>query len=163
MNCQNCGAPMKLGDQRTVLNCRYCLSTQKLKCESLDSDQVVPLGTPGGMSCPHCHDELVEAAVDGQRAKYCEHCHGVLVEAPIFAEVTWNRRKKYRGPELIPQLIDPEALSQVIECPQCQKPMEVHPHYGPGRAVIDSCDECHLVWLDHSELTTIERTPGRRS
>jgi Zn-finger nucleic acid-binding protein len=40
--------------------------------------------------------------------------------------------------------------------------MEVHPYYGPGSQVIDSCHRCRLVWIDSGELAAIEKAPGRR-
>lgn len=163
MNCQNCGAPLELGNSQTFLTCDYCLSSRCLEIATDDGDRVVPLDQPSGVDCPCCELELVEAAVDGRPAKYCDQCRGILIEAPVFAQVSWNRRVKYRGPELTPSPVDPEEIQRSLDCPQCQQPMEVHPHYGSGRAVIDSCHRCHLVWLDNSELTKIERTPGRRS
>jgi Zn-finger nucleic acid-binding protein len=39
--------------------------------------------------------------------------------------------------------------------------MDVHPYYGPGNVVIDSCSACDLIWLDHGELTQITDAPGR--
>jgi hypothetical protein len=39
--------------------------------------------------------------------------------------------------------------------------MEVHPYYGPGNVVIDSCSACDLIWLDHGELKQISDAPGR--
>ncbi|MEZ5361359.1 MAG: hypothetical protein R2748_03195 [Bryobacterales bacterium] len=33
--------------------------------------------------------------------------------------------------------------------------MDVHPYHGPGNAIVDTCGDCLLVWLDHSELTVI--------
>lgn len=162
MNCLNCGAPMELSDSRTVLTCDYCRSNRRLNAPSDDLDRVVSLENPSGVDCPRCDVEMVEAAIDGKNANQCRECHGILVDAPVFAQVSWSRRVAYRGPEIAPQPIDPEALKKIIDCPKCNRPMEVHPHYGPGRAVIDSCHRCHLVWLDALELTNIERTPGRR-
>ncbi|WP_010583781.1 TFIIB-type zinc ribbon-containing protein [Schlesneria paludicola] len=162
MNCLNCGAPMELAESRTVLTCDYCRSTRRLNAPSDDLDRVVSLDTPSGIDCPRCDVELVDAAIDGRSVNHCPDCRGILIDAPVFAQVSWSRRVAYRGPEIVPQLIDPEALKQVIDCPKCDQQMEVHPHYGPGRAVIDSCHRCHLVWLDTLELTNIERTPGRR-
>ena len=163
MNCKNCGAPLELGDSRTILTCNYCQSSTRLEIANDDGDRVVSLELPSGLDCPRCEQQLVKAAIDGQRATFCEECHGILIEAPIFNEVSWNRRIKYRGPELAPTPYDPESFQRFIDCPQCHRQMEVHPHYGPGRAVIDSCPRCSLVWLDNSELTSIEKTPGRRS
>jgi Zn-finger nucleic acid-binding protein len=39
--------------------------------------------------------------------------------------------------------------------------MDVHPYYGPGNIVIDSCSACDLIWLDHGELQQITDAPGR--
>lgn len=163
MNCLNCGAPLELGESRTILTCLYCQTSRRLDTDLLDGDRVVSLDEPAGLDCPHCETELIQAAVDGRKASHCPECRGILMQAPTFADVAWNRRKKYRGPEMTPQPIDSDALSRSIDCPQCDRRMEVHPHYGPGRAIIDSCSFCHLVWLDNAELTSIERTPGRRT
>jgi len=38
--------------------------------------------------------------------------------------------------------------------------MDVHPYYGPGNVVIDTCGQCYLVWLDHGELKQIADAPG---
>ena len=162
MNCLNCGAPLELADGRTVLTCDYCHSHRRLSVGQGDGDRVVSLERPSGIDCPRCHTELFEAAVDGRRAKSCPECLGILFESPIFAEVARNRRAAYRGPDLLPQPIERDELQETIACPVCQQAMDVHPHGGSGLAVIDSCPSCHLVWLDNAELTSIERTPGRR-
>ena len=39
--------------------------------------------------------------------------------------------------------------------------MDVHPYYGPGNVVIDTCGQCYLVWLDHGELKQIADAPGQ--
>ncbi len=54
-------------------------------------------------------------------------------------------------------------LKRKLACPTCHESMEVHPYYGAGRAIIDSCATCQLVWIDRGELTGLERSPGRRS
>lgn len=105
---------------------------------------------------------MVQAVLDSHNVDQCLDCHGILVATDVFAEVTRKRRRSYRGPEIAPEPYDPDSLQRVIDCPKCQRPMEVHPHYGAGRAVIDSCCRCHLVWLDNAEMTSIERTPGIR-
>jgi Zn-finger nucleic acid-binding protein len=37
----------------------------------------------------------------------------------------------------------------------------VHPYYGPGNVVIDTCSRCDLIWLDFGELKQIADAPGR--
>ena len=39
--------------------------------------------------------------------------------------------------------------------------MDVHPYYGPGNVIIDTCGKCHLVWLDFGELKQIGDVPGQ--
>jgi Zn-finger nucleic acid-binding protein len=39
--------------------------------------------------------------------------------------------------------------------------MDVHPYYGPGNVVIDTCSGCDMVWLDHGELKQIADAPGQ--
>ena len=39
--------------------------------------------------------------------------------------------------------------------------MDVHPYYGPGNVVIDSCRRCDVIWLDFGELEQITRAGGR--
>jgi Zn-finger nucleic acid-binding protein len=38
--------------------------------------------------------------------------------------------------------------------------MSTHPYYGPGSVVIDTCQTCHVVWLDFGELRQIADAPG---
>ncbi len=45
-------------------------------------------------------------------------------------------------------------------CPLCRKKMDVHPYYGPGGIVIDTCSRCDAVWLDSGELGQITDAPG---
>lgn len=162
MHCNNCGAPLELADGRIVLTCEYCQSSQRLESPLDDADRVISLDRPCGVDCPSCGHELTEASLDGKRARFCPECLGILVESPIFAEVVRARRAAYRGREIPVPALDPTALQRAIECPVCNLPMEVHHHAGAGRAVIDSCHHCHLVWLDQSEIASIERTPGIR-
>jgi hypothetical protein len=35
--------------------------------------------------------------------------------------------------------------------------MDTHPYSGGGNAVVDTCEECGLIWLDAGELAIIER------
>ena len=39
--------------------------------------------------------------------------------------------------------------------------MDVHPYYGPGNIVIDTCSRCDVIWLDFGELKQVTDAPGR--
>ena len=36
-----------------------------------------------------------------------------------------------------------------------------HPHMGPGTIVIDTCDQCNLIWLDPGEFLRVINAPGK--
>jgi len=40
--------------------------------------------------------------------------------------------------------------------------METHFYAGPGNVVMDSCENCELIWLDRGELMHIARAPDSR-
>jgi Zn-finger nucleic acid-binding protein len=54
---------------------------------------------------------------------------------------------------------DKDDLRRKINCPQCHRPMDAHFYAGPGNVVIDSCEECCLIWLDRGALMRIVHAP----
>jgi Zn-finger nucleic acid-binding protein len=46
-----------------------------------------------------------------------------------------------------------------IKCPACGHLMLGHLYGGPGNVVIDSCERCHVNWLDAGELRRIVVAP----
>lgn len=162
MNCENCGAPMQVVEGREHFVCAYCLSFLFPADLTDSADRIKSTGQPVNETCPTCDIPLVEAAVDGRAVAVCSRCRGILVGSDDFMKVVGERRRAYEGPPSEPRGVNPEELNRTVTCPKCHKRMEVHPYYGPGRVVIDSCRPCGLVWLDHGELAAIERAPGRR-
>ena len=79
-----------------------------------------------------------------------------------FAEVVSSRRGQYTGADQVPVPIDSQQFERQLACPRCSGRMESHPYHGPGNVAIDTCSKCHLIWLDHGELASIERAPGLR-
>lgn len=162
MNCSNCGGPMELVEGRHYLSCRYC-STIGFPTELEDSsDRIKSLESLSDCSCPHCNIQLSEGLIEKVKVDYCEQCRGLLVSSPAFAQIVKQRRAEHRGPDDSPQPLKSDELNRRLNCPSCEQRMEVHPYYGPGNAVVDSCHRCELIWLDHGELGAIERAPGKR-
>lgn len=162
MNCRNCGAPMRPVENRDYLTCPYC-GTFHFPGPLADSaDRVVPLAERTDVGCPACDLPLMHGAVEGVRVLFCETCRGVLADSDSFAMIVQCRRAHHTGPPQQPRPIDPVELERQLICPACRHVMDVHPYYGPGNVVIDSCSHCQLVWLDHGEIAAIERAPGRR-
>jgi len=162
MNCRNCGAPMRPVADRDYLVCPYCESFYFPAPLPDSADRVVPLSERTDVTCPACQLPLMHGAVEQVRVLFCEQCRGVLADSDAFAAIVQQRRANYKGAPRKARPIDPAELERHLDCPLCQRPMEVHPYYGPGNVVIDSCSRCHLVWLDHGEIAAIEQAPGRR-
>lgn len=81
-----------------------------------------------------------------------------------FGAALRERRAKRTAQESSdPKPIDMKQYERSLNCPSCHKRMEAHPYYGPGNVVIDSCERCSYVWLDHGELTRLEQASGGRA
>ncbi len=115
------------------------------------------------VACPRCENALAKAALEDHPALACPECRGVILTNVAFGSIVRQRRAGYRGAEFIPRPVDLEQLSDPVYCPNCDRTMEVHPYYGPGNQIIDSCSRCGLVWIDAGALTAIEQATGRRS
>ena len=162
MNCHNCGAPLELVSTSGTAQCAYCESHRVLPRDGHVLGGVTLLGSPTDVDCPACGDQLVSAVIDDEPVRACPSCFGVAIRQSAFGQLVTSRRANYRGADAPAQPLNAVELQHSRECPHCRETMEVHPYYGPGCTVIDSCRRCGVVWLDPGELTAIERAPGRR-
>lgn len=162
MNCNQCGAPQDWDGARPIVVCDYCNSIRSVCDIEVSVDRIGLTGQPGDANCPRCQHQMTAAAMDGMKVDHCEECRGVLIRRDLFAILVRNRRAAFRGAAERAVPLDPKQLKIVVDCPECQRAMEVHPYYGPGNIVIDSCRVCGLIWLDSGEMATIEVAPGRR-
>ena len=153
---------MTLVARRDYFRCDYCTTLHFPEPPADSPDRVTPLGETAPADCPLCTAPLIAAALDGTRVLFCPACRGILAQSEAFAQIVRNRRAKYKGAESSPVPVDRTEFERRVDCPACRSRMDVHPYYGPGNAVIDSCGRCRLVWLDHGELAHIERASGRR-
>ena len=160
MNCRNCAAPMELFDRRRYFFCGHCGTFEFLERADLEGVQVLERAADA-LPCPLCRAPLARALLDGRHAvQYCEQCRGVLLERAVFATAVAGRRARAAGPGSQPAGLDRKELERRVVCPSCHKMMEVHPYYGPGNVIIDTCAACDLVWLDFGELRQIADAPG---
>lgn len=162
MNCPNCAAPMQLVDRRDYFTCPYCTTFHFPAETSASDDRVRVLGGAADTSCPVCRTALSSATIQGQRVAYCQTCRGILASNGAFRQIAAARRSKHVGPATPPTPLDPAEYERELACPGCGSRMDVHPYYGPGNVVVDTCGACFLIWLDHGELSVIERAPGGR-
>lgn len=159
MNCENCGAPLKVAPGGNYLFCEYCGS---LSFPEEREDRVQVLGEISDQTCPVCKVNLVSAKVARQTpALYCENCRGLMIQQETFGKLVTYLRSSASGPPDPPRALSEAELRRTLYCPNCKKRMDTHPYYGPGNFVIDICSACGLVWLDHGEITAIVKAPGR--
>ena len=161
MNCRNCAAPMELFDRRRYFFCRHCGTFEFLEHTDADGIQVLER-QPDALPCPLCRAPLAKALLDGRHSvQYCEHCRGVVMERASFADAVVGRRAQAAGPGIQPAALDRKELDRRVTCPSCRKMMDVHPYFGPGNVIIDTCARCDRIWLDFGELKQIEDAPGQ--
>jgi Zn-finger nucleic acid-binding protein len=110
------------------------------------------------VACPRCETPLADARIEGCPVQYCRACHGVLVEMQHFVTLSdaVRARERHKGVAL-PRRQRPGE--RVLPCPMCTQPMLSHVYGGPGNLVLDTCERCHVNWLDPGELRRIARAP----
>jgi Zn-finger nucleic acid-binding protein len=155
MNCSNCGAPMRGVRDADHFVCDFCAS---FHFPQRNLDGVAILGGPGQRKCPVCAEALISAAVQRKPVEHCSKCQGVLSDRRAFNGIVEQLRARNRRPRQDPRPIDPAERDRLLLCPVCKAPMEVHPYYGPGNVLLDSCHVCNLVWLDHGEIASLGRS-----
>jgi Zn-finger nucleic acid-binding protein len=161
MNCRNCGAPMELFERRRYFFCIHCGSFSFINTPEVEGIRLLERPVPAP-DCRRCRAPLIKALLDdGYAVEHCERCRGILLPRAAFAEAVTRRRASQSGAPAPPVPMDPRELKHVVVCPSCRSQMDVHPYYGQANVVIDSCEQCDLIWLDFGELTQITEAGGR--
>lgn len=161
-NCRNCGAPLPQDLKSGRHVCEFCDTTSMPARESTLIESVVDLGDETEHECPICSRRLHQALLDDNQIESCPGCRGLLFNDLVFAAAVRNQRASYGEYGRAARPIDPDAYDRRLNCCRCQRPMQVHPYYGPGNVVIDSCFPCGLIWVDAGELVQIAQAPGKR-
>jgi len=156
MNCPSCGAPMRLKPDEDSYKCEYCHS---VFLPERSDDGVRVLGEVSAQACPVCNLPLVNAAIAKVRILYCSKCQGMLIPMQALPTLIDELRASQSGTAPQPAA-DGSDLQRKIECPQCRHRMDTHFYAGPGNVVVDSCEDCSLIWFDRGELHHIVRAPG---
>jgi Zn-finger nucleic acid-binding protein len=146
---------MRLKADMESFKCDYC---QRVVLPEKNEDGVRVLGESSGQDCPLCSIPLVHAVLAKNPIIYCTGCKGMLIPMAMLEGLIEELRDEY-GAGAAPAAPDKEDLRRKINCPQCHRPMDAHFYAGPGNAVIDSCEECSLIWLDRGVLMRIAHAP----
>lgn len=158
MNCQNCGAPMKLDLHRRSFTCPYCTS---VFFPEESADGIRNSGVPGKVACPLCRIPMLLAWIDTTEVLYCGKCRGLFIPQGAFLVTLRYLRARPVTAPADPVRFNPEELKRALHCPLCNRRMDTHPYGGPGNVVVDNCLTCNMLWLDYRELNRITSAPGR--
>ena len=151
---------MVLYRHQDYFHCEYCNS---FHFPTVSDDGILLLGeTPEGTLCPTCQIPLHIATLDNiYRGLQCNNCLGLLLTRGSFRLTVETRRALVTSPADPPRLLNRKELNRKLNCPICSKAMMTHPYMGPGTIVIDTCDGCNIIWLDHGELSRVVNAPGK--
>ena len=144
---------MRLKADMESFQCDYC---QRVVLPEKNDDGVRVLNEPAGQDCPICSTPLVRAALAKVPIVYCTGCRGMLIPMQAL-EALADELRTGQGSEAVPTVPGKDELQRKINCPQCHHSMDAHYYAGPGNVVIDSCEDCSLIWLDSGELMRIAR------
>jgi Zn-finger nucleic acid-binding protein len=152
---------MELFERRRYYHCNHCGTFHFIETPEVEGVRVLR-PHDAALPCPLCQATLMRALLDDRSVvDHCQQCRGLLMARATFGEAVWRRRARAAGLAAPPLPLDARELERRVTCPSCHARMDVHPYYGPGNVVIDSCSACDLIWLDHGELTQITDAPGR--
>jgi Zn-finger nucleic acid-binding protein len=156
-NCPACGAPLTLRPDTEGFQCGYC---HKVYFPDAEDDGVEISGEPSdpNLNCPVCFQPLVKGCLAKTAVLCCTQCHGLLVQMEILSDLVEELSANLNG-AAVQTPADRDDLKRVIQCPRCNRRMDTHFYAGPGNVVVDTCDNCSLIWLDRGEITRIARAP----
>lgn len=147
---------MRLRPDMESFQCPYC---QRVCLPEKNDDGVRVLGDPVDQQCPLCNLPLVHAVLARKQILYCTGCQGMMIPMPMLEGLIEELRAEH-GSGAAPAAGDRDELRRRINCPQCHRPMDAHFYAGGGNVVIDSCEECSLIWMDRGALMRIAHTPA---
>ena len=163
MKCEECLEEYRRVHNQDYLHCSGCGIYRFTTDIENSIEPIKVLGRDVEGACPKCDCTLKMGLIhDRWYVCYCQNCRGFLIESGCMQVAVHELRANYQGPDDTPVAIDPGELKDVRDCPACLQRFDTHAYCGAGNVVIDSCQGCRLTWLDHGELATIVRAPGKR-
>jgi Zn-finger nucleic acid-binding protein len=156
-SCPACGAPLALRPDTAGFQCGYC---HKVFFPGAEEDGVEISGETSdpNLNCPVCFQPLVKGSLAKAAVLYCQQCHGLLMRMEIVGDLVDELRANL-DQAAVQTPADRDELKRVIQCPRCNGRMDAHFYAGPGNIVVDTCENCSLIWFDRGEITRIARAP----
>jgi Zn-finger nucleic acid-binding protein len=144
---------MRVKSDMESFRCEYC---QSIYIPEKNDDGVQVLDEPANEQCSLCNLPLVQAVFAKCPILYCKKCSGMLVAMGALEElIAQLRESSGQASGAKPSAYDKDELRRTVQCPHCHRRMEAHLYAGPGNVVIDSCEECAMIWLDCGEAKRI--------
>ena len=109
------------------------------------------------MNCPDCRSRLEGIDSKGIQIHECSNCKGRWFDRGQLRAAKDSEDHHLRWLDFDPFGKDAEKLSVQSEgkvCPKCNKRMNSL-KYTNSRVIIDKCNNCKGVWLDHGEFEKI--------
>lgn len=156
-NCPACGAPLTIRPDTEGFQCSFCHRVF-FPGQVEEHVEVSAQSSDSRLACPVCFQPLVEATLAKTSILYCMQCHGLLMSMEAVTDVVDELRASADN-DAVQTSADRDDLKRVIQCPRCNRRMDTHRYAGPGNVVVDSCDNCSLIWLDRGEVTRIAHAP----
>jgi Zn-finger nucleic acid-binding protein len=111
------------------------------------------------MTCPDCKSELQTFDLKGIKIQECPTCKGKWFKRDQLRLAKDRQDDHLRWLDFDPFGKDADKLGVSSEgkmCPECAKTMRSL-KYQQSKIIIDKCQFCEGIWLDHGELARIIR------
>lgn len=115
------------------------------------------------MNCPRCGGGLRDVEYEGAIINTCDACGGELMGAETLRYIV--RRREMRFDPALSQLLahhkprfglTPGTEHPSLTCPGCGGAMRWANYGGDTGIIVDRCEQCHAVFLDHEELEKVQ-------
>jgi Zn-finger nucleic acid-binding protein len=152
---------MRLATGDASMRCDYCKTVVVLAAD--DAGVQYEEEANPAPSCPVCSIPLWNSILGRIKLCACKKCKGMLIGMNVFEPLIEELRDKNNSEDKIPSPPDPADLNRIVECPKCHRHTDVHFYMGGGGAIIATCENCELNWLEGGMLMRIVRTPHEKS
>ena len=156
-SCPACGAPLTLRPDTEGYQCSFCHQVFFPEHED-DGVEISSDTSEPSLNCPVCFQPLVKATLAKTAVLYCKQCHGLLMPMELVSDLVEELRGSLDRPA-VQTPADHDDLKRAIQCPKCNLRMDAHRYAGAGNVVVDTCDNCSLIWFDRGEITRIAHAP----
>jgi len=103
--------------------------------------------------CSKCHSSMQERQVLGYEIDFCKNCHSVYLDKNELSLTKKGSFNNFKG-EINFQK---KEVSKKFNCPSCQNKMEEFIFAFDSNIWIDRCPSCSGIFLEHGELTAIDK------